>query len=340
MSKFPNRLQAFKRTILVALLAVAIPMGPVLIIGGIAGSASAQAVDIPAVLAADMKGPPTFMTLQYGHQFKTDVEDGGAEMSRDNAFLMGGHRFSLSEKTSLVAVGGYTLQAYNFRGNSNSFYQWDDVHRLVLGGLIGHDLNEKWRLIAGAIYRSWGEGGADYGDSITGGLVFGFDYHPDDDFSVGLIIGTFSALEDSMTIVPIPTMKWKFAEDWRWNIGMVSVFDPGVGTELNWQVSEDVSLGVGITFQTRRYRLNDKNRVQGVGFFRANRNDDGGIGQESEVPVFASLKWRLSPKASIDLLAGVAFAGNVRVESSAGGRIRDDDYDPAPFAGLRGQFFF
>ncbi len=339
MSNLPKHKQTFKRAIFVAILALAIPMAPLLIVGGIAGSASAQGVDIPAILSAELEGPPSFITLQYGHQFKTDVEDGGADMSRDNAFFMGGHRFDVGENTSLIAIGGYTLHAYNFRGNSNSFYQWDDVHRMVAGGLIGHDLNERWRLIGGAIYRSWGEGGADYGDSITGGVVMGFDYHPDQDFSIGLIVGVFSALEDSVGIVPIPTMKWKFAEDWRWNIGMVSVFDPGVGTELNWQVSEDVSLGAGISFQTRRYRLNDKNRVQGNPP-RANRNDDGGVGQESEVPLFLNVKWKPAPKTTIDFLAGVAFAGNVRVESKTGGRIKDDDYDPAPFAGLKANFLF
>jgi len=339
MSNLPNRQQTFKRAIFIAILALAIPTAPMLIVGGIAGSASAQTVDIPAILGADAKGPPTFMTLQYGHQFKTDVEDGGADMSRDNAFLMGGHRFSLSDETSLIAIGGYTLQAYNFRGNSSSFYQWDDVHRMVLGGIVGHDLNEKWSLIGAAMYRSWGEGGADYGDSITGGLFGGFDYHPNEDFSIGLLVGFNSTLEDSMSIVPVPTMKWKFAENWRWNIGMVSVFDPGVGTELNWQVSEDVSLGAGISFQTRRYRLNDKTRVAGAGG-RANRTDEGGVGQESEVPVFLNVRWKPSPKTTIDFLAGVAFAGNVRVESKTGGRIKDDDYDPAPFAGLRGSFLF
>ena len=142
-----------------------------------------------------------------------------------------------------------------------------------------------------------------------------------------------------MSIVPVPTMNWKFAEDWRWKIGIVSVFDPGVGTEFSWQISEKVSLGTGITFQTRRYRLNDKTRVRGVGA-RFNRTDDGGIGEESAVPVFANVKWQISKRAVVDVLAGVAFAGNVRVESSAGGRIKDDDYDPAPFLGLRGRFFF
>ena len=338
MSNSTNRLRAFKRAIQIAILAVAIPMVPVLLIGGIATPASAQAVDIPAILSADTKGPPNFVTLQYGHQFKTDVEDGGAEMSRDNAFFMAGHRSEPSEKTSMVVVGGYTLQAYNFRGGS-SFYQWDDVHRMVLGGLVGHDLNEKWSLIGAVMYRSWGEGGSDYSDTITGGLFAGFDYHPDEDFSIGLIVGFNSALEDSVSIVPVPTMKWKFAEGWRWNIGMVSVFDPGVGTEILWQVSEKLSLGTGVSFQTRRYRLTESARVTGAGG-RANRNDGSGIGQESEVPVFASLKWQISKKAAVDVLAGVALAGNVRVESKAGGRIKDDDYDPAPFLGVRGQFVF
>jgi hypothetical protein len=134
-------------------------------------------------------------------------------------------------------------------------------------------------------------------------------------------------------------MKWHFAEDWRWNVGMVSVFDPGVGTEVSWQVSETVALGTGISFQTRRFRLSDTTRAIGAGG-RANRTDDGGIGQESEVPVFLNLKWKPAPKTTIDFLAGVAFAGNVRVESSAGGRIKDDDYDPAPFAGVKANFLF
>jgi hypothetical protein len=338
-SNWSDRLQALQRAIFVALLSLAIPVAPMLIVGGIAGSAFAQAVDIPAILSADLKGPPSFVNFQYGHQFKTSVNDGGADMSRDNAFLMGGHRFALGENTSLIAIGGYTLHAYNFRGNSNSFYQWDDVHRMVLGAMIGHELNDRWRLIGGVIYRSWGEGGADYGKSITGGFIAGFDYHPDENYSVGLMLGAFTQLESGLGIIPIPTMKWQFADNWRWNIGMVSVFDPGVGTEVTWQINEDVSLGTGITFQTRRFRLNDKNRANGAPS-RPNRNDDGGVGQETEVPVFVALKWKPSPKTNVDLLAGVAFAGNVRVESDAGGRIKDDDYDAAPFVGLKAGFLF
>ncbi len=97
---------------------------------------------------------------------------------------------------------------------------------MVIGGLVGHDLNDRWRLIGGGVFRSWGEGGADYADSLTGGAIVGFDYHPNEDFSIGLIVGVFSALEDSVGMLPLPTLKWHFAEDWRLHVGMVSVFDP------------------------------------------------------------------------------------------------------------------
>jgi hypothetical protein len=308
-----------------------------------ATSASAQSVDIPAIMDPDVKAPPTMIALQYGHQFKADVEDDGTEIARDNVMLMGAHRFQIGENTSLFALGSYTLHAYDFSGKSGArnFYRWDDVHRMVIGALVGHDLNEKWRLIGGAIFRSWGEGGADYADSITGGVILGFNYQRNENYSVGLLVGAFSALEDKMAFMPIPTLKWNFAENWRWNVGLVSVFDPGVGTELNWQVSEKFGIGTGFAFQSRRYRLSDKTRVGTTpGPPPSGRTDEGGIGQETEIPVFAALKWKPTKRSSVDLLAGVALAGNVRVESSAGGRIKDHDYDPAPFVGLRGTFAF
>jgi hypothetical protein len=136
-------------------------------------------------------------------------------------------------------------------------------------------------------------------------------------------------------------MRWNFAEDWKWQVGLVAVVDNGVGSELSWQVSETVSLGAGIAFQNRRYRLRDKTRAIAVippsgGI----RTDDGGVGQESQVPLFAVLGWRPTPKTSLSLLAGVAVAGNVRVEDDDGGRLADDSYDAAGFVSLKGSIAF
>jgi len=304
--------------------------------------ASAQSIDIPAALDPNLKAPPTVASLQYGHQFETDVEDDGTEMSRDNAFFGLVHRAKLGEKTSLFAVGSYTLHAYDFSGASgpSNVYRWDDVHRLVIGGLVGHDVNDRWRLIGGALVRSWGEGGADFGKSITGGLIAGFDYHPSQDFSIGLLVGAFSALEDSVGLLPVPTLKWRFAEALRLSVGMVSVVDPGVGAELGWQIRDDVAVGAGFAFQTRRFRLGDGSRVKQQAPGNRNRFDGGGVGEETELPVFLQLRWRPTPRSRLDLLGGVALAGHLRVEDRDGGRIADDSYDAAGFVGLRGQLFF
>jgi hypothetical protein len=121
------------------------------------------------------------------------------------------------------------------------------------------------------------------------------------------------------------------------HVGMVSVMDPGVGAEVSWQISDTVSIGTGLAYQSRRYRLDDS-RIRAIG--ARGRSDKNGIGQETEVPVFAMVQWKPTPKSAIDLLAGVAFAGNIRVESNTGGRLSDHDYDPAPFVGLKGTIAF
>lgn len=311
------------------------------------GPAFGQIVDIPAAMDSDLKAPPTVATFQYSHQFEADVADGGGpgdeqtKFTRDTAFFGLGHRMTLGEDSTLFLVGNYTLHGYDFSGSSGQTnrYRWDDVHRGVIGAIVGHDLNERWRILGGAILRSWGEGGAEFGDTISGGLIAGFDYHSSEDFSVGLLVGALSKLGGGAGLIPVPTLKWKFAESWRLNVGMVQLVDPGVGAQLNYQISPEVSLGGGFTFQSRQFRLADKTRVTPTGV-RPNRTDDGGIGQETQIPIFATLRWKPAPKVELDLNGGVAVGGNMRVEDEDGNRIRDDDYDPAGILAFKAQFFF
>ncbi len=298
-----------------------------------AAPALAQTVDIPAMVLPDRAVPPTAASVQYGHQFKADVEDPGTEMARHNVLFALSHRFDLGEKTQLTAMGTYTLHGYDFSGNgggpspnTTNVYQWNEVHRAVLAGVVGHQVGDRWRVLGGGLIRSWGESGADYGDSITGGLIVGFDYQSSDTLTVGVMVGAFSRLEDSASILP-----------WRWNVGMVSVMDPGVGSTLTWQASDTVELGAGFTFQSREFRLADRTRAARNAPFRT---DDGGIGRESEIPVFASIRWRPTPTTAIDLQGGVALNGNIRVEDNDGDRIADDDYDPAGLLAIKGTIVF
>ncbi len=308
----------------------------------IAAPAFSQAVDIPAVMDSDLKAPPTVATLQYGHQFGTGVGGDDTKLERDTAFVGLGHRTALGADTTLFLLGNYTLHAYDFGGgrDTENRYQWDQVHRGVLAGIVGHDVNDRWRILGGALVRTWGETGADFGDTITGGLLAGFDYHTSDDFSIGLLIGALSKLEGGVGLIPVPTLKWKFAESWRLNVGMVQLVDPGVGAQLAYQITPELSLGGGFTYQSRQFRLSGARRATATDPALNNRTDDGGVGQETEIPIFATLRWKPTPKVELDLNGGVAVAGNLRVEGKHGGRLADDDYDPAGILAFRAQFFF
>lgn len=302
----------------------------------------AQAIDLPAVLDSDLKAPPTSANLQYSHQFEADVEEAGTELARHNVLVGFGRRFAIGEKTALIGVANYTLHGYDLSDSSDatpSAYAWDDVHRGVLGALVGHDLDARWRLIGGGLIRSWGESGAKFGDTLTGGLIAGFDYHPSEDLSVGLLLGAFSKLGGGVGLLPLPTLKWRFAPDWRVHVGMVQLADPGLGAQLDYQLTPELSVATGFAYQSRQFRLADRTRTTGRPD-HPNRTDDGGIGAEREIPVFLSLRFRPIPRAEIDLFGGVALRGNLRVEDEDGGRIADDDYEKAGILGLKGQIAF
>ena len=307
-----------------------------------ATTAAAQAVDIPAVLEAEAKAPPTLAIVQYGHQFAADVEDGGGtEHARDTAFFGLGHRIALGEHTTFFAIGNYTLHAYDFSGGraANNRYQWDRVHRGVLAGLIGHELDAHWRIVGGGLVRTWGETGAEFDETLTGGLLAGVSYQASEDLSVGVLIGAISKLEGGVGLIPVPTVKWKVSDALRLDVGMVQLVDPGVGAQLTYQITPELAFGSGFTFQNRQFRLSGQRRASATDPGR-NRTDDGGVGQETEIPIFATLRFRPVPQVELDLNGGIALGGNLRVEDEDGGRLADDDYDPAGLLAVKAQFFF
>jgi hypothetical protein len=45
--------------------------------------------------------------------------------------------------------------------------------------------------------------------------------------------------------------------------------------------------------------------------------------------------WHITRNVSLNLLGGVAVAGEIRLEDRNGNRPSRDDYDPAPYVGVR-----
>ena len=113
-------------------------------------------------------------------------------------------------------------------------------------------------------------------------------------------------------------------DSWKFRLGVSQLGAVGYGPALSWMMTEDWELGFGASYQRRRYRT-----------------DAGSlVGDETSMPVYAKLGWHPTPESVLELMAGVAVAGEVRAETKGGSKIFDRDTDPTPTIGLRGHIRF
>jgi hypothetical protein len=303
----------------------------------------AQVVDIPLIMTHDFEAR-TFAVGAYTHQFEADLDGAAGNMSRDSVMLGLGHRFDLSENWNFLAQFNYAGSYYDFsssagRGGGGASYRWKDAHTVTVVGLFGWKASETWTWLFGGLFKLSQEGGAT-DDASTGGGIVGFNYKASDRLKLGVLIGLQSQIEDGVGIIPLPTVDWRFTEKWRFQLGLLgSLGHPGVGPELSFRPSDQWELGLGIAYQKRRFRLdnhtNNSNRRGGPGI----ANNDG-VGEETEIPLYARLRYAPRKMMFFDFFGGVTLGGRVRVENSNGKRINESDYDAAGILGLRGQILF
>lgn len=303
------------------------------------GSQLASAAGFDAPVSQYSHSEQTAIDLQYGHLFQTDTDNEG-RMERDGLNLTINHRIALDENLDLTLQGGYQLTAYDFSGSGFSRgtgnFQWDDAHELRGVALFDWRLDERWSVIfIGALFTH-AEGGANFSKGTTAGAGVGFDYQVNPDLKVGFLLGAMSAIEDSGTIFPIPRVDWRFAENWQWRVGVMSGFGGrGIGTELTFAASEDVDFTFGLMRQRKRFRL-DHHTYLNPGPNRVNN----GVGEESSVPAYIRMGFNPTSSLRFEALFGVAFGGELQVESRTGDRIENDQFDPAAMLGLNAVYKF
>ncbi len=289
----------------------------------VAMSAPALAqVVTPAVEPRAAEDLNTWMSLSYAHLFETDLDNTPVEVERDSLLAIAGHRFALSDSVGLVTQASYQLSAYDFSGDGGTL--WKDINQVTAMMMIDWKLDEHWSLFGGGLFRFSGESGADFDDSLTGGGFGGFQYTWSESLKTGLLLGAVSRIEDDAAILPLPLVTWKFAESWKFRLGVSQLGAVGYGPELSWMASEKWELGFGASYQSRRYRLDTLDQV----------------GEETSMPIYARLGWHPTPSRILELMAGVAVAGEIRHETSNGSKIFDKDTDPSATISLRGNIRF
>jgi hypothetical protein len=238
-----------------------------------------------------------------------------------------GGRFDLTDSVSLSPRFIYALDAYDITNGAQPL-SWGNINQYTFLAIANWQIDEKWSLLGGPILRLAGEG-SNVDDGFTGGALLGFNYKANPDFSVGLALGLISQIEDDAGLIPIPMIRWHFAEDWTARLGISQLGGrSGVGPEVTWAFAKEWDLGLGFQFQRKRYRLNDHGS-----------NADH-IGEDSSLPVFLRLGFHPMEALTVQIFGGVVAAGELKTQDVGGDRTYDRGYDTTPTLGLQAQYRF
>jgi hypothetical protein len=186
-------------------------------------------------------------------------------------------------------------------------------------------LSEKWSLLLVPIVESAGENGADWVKTLEYGGAGAVIYRFDKDRTIGLGVGALYRLAE-VSAFPFFTLSWKFNEWVRLATPYrASPAGPG-GVELTFyplKTNKDLRIGLGGTYLSKRFRLNQHTDFIG-----------SGIGEYDTIPLFARISYLILPILDLNLYGGASIYNYIRVEDSRGGRLFHTHQDVAPFIGI------
>lgn len=268
--------------------------------------------------------------LAAGFGYRTDADidgSGNGDFNETRFSVTGLGTININEKWTVNPILSYRYSTYDFSDGD----LWDDINTVRLTPLVQYQLDERWTIFGGPSVGFSGESDADLSTAFTFGAIAGVRYKFSPTLTVGGGLGVFSQIEDDASILPLLIVNWQISEAVDLRVGVSEVAGAsGLGAELGYKLNEKWSVGGGLQFQKKRFRLSDDH----------NAPVKDGVGEDSSVPVYAKLGWQASKDASLELVAGFTVGGNLRVEDDDGDKISDEDYDPSALFGVRALFTF
>ncbi len=284
---------------------------------------------IPARLFGQMANSMTIdekarfsASISSAYQLKSNIDGGGDVSIARNGISAGGAAF-LTNRTGLGMSMSYNREEYAFSKTNGFLVQnpWGQINRLSLAARLGYKLTDQWNIGGGPIIQHAGEDGANFSDSLMYGGMVSAVYRANPDLTIGFGAGIFYRLEETR-VFPSLIVSWKITDRLRLGNSYRLGTSGPAGLELSYRLDENWEVAAGGGYRSSRFRL-DKDG-----------STPGGIGENSNWPVYARISRKLGSVIYLDLYGGAAFGGKMKLQDSNGADIRSINYSTTPIVGF------
>jgi hypothetical protein len=284
----------------------------------LAATVAAQAAAAPRGGAGDWL---PFVSVTPLYQGNAGLDRGG-DFSVGGVVMRGGVSYDFGGGSRAGVTLNYDHFDYAFSTPESLGIRppWGIVERYGVTIPLAVDLGDGWSLGAAPSVDWFKEQGADANDALSWGATVSSTKRFKDGNRLGLGVGAFDGIEKT-TVFPFLIVDWRLSERWRILNPLPSGPTGPAGLELDYRFDGGWTAGVGAAWRVLRFRLSDTGPTP------------GGIGQERGVPVFLRVSRRFTDQLALHLYGGVVVAGQLRLERASGGRLRAEDFDPAPLFG-------
>ncbi len=254
----------------------------------------------------------------YQFLFRTDLDLGGS-YSVDRVGLELKAKTKIGQDWRMEGNLRYLFNDYDFNGAVGlGGDPWSDIHTLQMDARFEWWPTNDIVVIFGPFVMWSRESGAGWAEALTGGAFGGVMFVSSAQLAWGAGIGISSQLEDDALVYPILFLDWKFSGDMK----LTSVAGPVglafTGIEWVWDFADHFEFGVGARYEFRRFRLDNSG-------FAPN-----GVGEETSIPFWGRLSYRVNDNFAVDVYAGVVAGGKFKVDDADGTRLGTDDSELAP----------
>ena len=261
------------------------------------------------------------------YQLDTGLEGGGDYSVRRYFFRLDAGR----QMTTHLKAGigfSYDYEDWDFSGASGfRGVPWGQIYRTGVSMSFLYTGVRKWALMVLPSLQSARESGSDWGDGLQTGAVLAASRAVSPKLMLGVGGGFFFGLEET-SVFPFLVIRWQITE----HLTLANPLRAGptgpAGLELIYSFGKSWEVAAGSAWRSFRFRLDD----QGLA--------PDGIGEVSFIPTWGRITWRLNRNLALALYAGVAFAGELKLEDQNGNTIGTVDQDNAWFGAFTVNFRF